>query len=233
MSQSFKLFRLQQIDTQLDATQLRLDEIELILNDNQSVNEAQIGLETAKDILNHARIDLRRAEGNVQTQTLKIEQTEASLYSGKVQNPKELQDLQNESAALKRYLVVLEERLLEAMLVEEGAQEAARLAENNLAQVKSQVGGQHHQLTDEREILQKDMLRLSGEREAALKTIPAEDLNLYSRLRTQRGGIAVAKVSDKSCSACGSTLSTSLLYAARSPNQINCCDLCGRILYAG
>ncbi|MFN2235225.1 MAG: C4-type zinc ribbon domain-containing protein [Anaerolineales bacterium] len=47
-----------------------------------------------------------------------------------------------------------------------------------------------------------------------------------------RAGVAVAKVEDRACKACGSTLTASLNQAARSPSQIVFCDSCGRILYA-
>jgi uncharacterized pyridoxal phosphate-containing UPF0001 family protein len=38
---------------------------------------------------------LKQTEADVEKQRIKIEQTESSLYGGRVQNPKELQDLQN------------------------------------------------------------------------------------------------------------------------------------------
>jgi len=63
--------------------------------------------------------------------------------------------------------------------------------------------------------------------------LPAEDIKLYTNLRESRRGIAVSKVVDKTCSSCGSTINASLLHAARSPTQINTCDVCGRILYTG
>ena len=122
MSQSFKLFRLQQIDSELDKIYSRLNEIEAKLADDLQIRLAQEKVEDAHQEQNDAALQLRRAEVDVQSQRSKIEQSEATLYSGKVKNPKELQDLQNEAEALKRYLTILEDRQLEAMLVLDDAE---------------------------------------------------------------------------------------------------------------
>jgi predicted nucleic acid-binding Zn-ribbon protein len=134
MSDTFKLFRLQQIDSQLDAIKNRLNEIELALSDQRELKLAESRHAAATESLDQVTAELRLAEGEVKAQRLKIEQTEATLYGGKVRNPKELQDLQNESAALKRYLAVLEDRQLEKMIAQEEAQadeaEASRRLED-------------------------------------------------------------------------------------------------------
>ena len=84
---------------------------------------------------------------NVNKQKVKIEQSEASLYSGNVTNPKELQDLQNEAAALKRYLVTLEDRQLEAMLEVETAEQSKQAALDKLEGVKARLADQNKNLT--------------------------------------------------------------------------------------
>jgi predicted nucleic acid-binding Zn-ribbon protein len=213
MSQTFKLYRLQQIDSQLDRIRARLREIEAALQEDQAIKEAQKNLDQAAQHLEAQRKSLQQAEEQVREQRLKIEQTEATLYSGKIHNPKELQDLQNETAALKRYRSTLEDRQIEVMIAVEEAE--AGQSESKQASLNAELG------------------HLETEREAAARSIEAADLTLYNQLRQQRRGVAVAKVSDKACSACGSTLNASLLHAARSPSQIVRCDACGRILYGG
>jgi predicted nucleic acid-binding Zn-ribbon protein len=233
MSRPFKLFRLQQLDSQIDWMGSRLEEINTALQDSEKLRRAEGRVEKQESELGTARKALRSAEENVRMQRLKIEQSEATLYGGKVRNPKELQDLQNEVASLKRYLEVLEDRQLEAMLVEEEAASKLLLAEQQLDQVKSATAQQHGELNRERDGLLKDLEHHMQERIAAVGSIESRDLAVYKKLREKRRGIAVAKVTDRACSACGSTLSTALLHAARSPNQITQCDSCARILYTG
>lgn len=233
MSRSFKLYRLQQIDSQLDWLRMRLKEVETALGDDSDLIQIENQVKNFNEELQKARNLLRSAEFETQQQRIKIEQTEAALYGGKVRNPKELQDLQNESAALKRFLNVLEERQFEAMLSEEEA--AAHYDEicGEQARVQQQHADRLIELQQEKDKLEKDIARFEGERGASAASVDEDDLKMYSQLREKRRGIAVAKVVDRACSACGSTLNAALLSASHSPNQINLCDACGRILYTG
>jgi predicted nucleic acid-binding Zn-ribbon protein len=233
MSQPFKLYRLQQLDSQLDRVQTRLREIETILSEDEQLRLAQSEADEAAIALEQARKALRQAESNVQQQRIKIEQTEAALYGGKVRNPKELQDLQNDAAALKRYRSVLEDRQLEAMLAEEDALAAQFAALARLEKTQADTAQRNQGLLEEKNRLLQESAHINQERTAAAASIPEADLALYEKLRLQRRGIAVSKVTNKACSACGSTLNATLLDSARSPNQLSRCDVCGRILYLG
>jgi predicted nucleic acid-binding Zn-ribbon protein len=233
MSQPFKLYRLQQIDSQLDRCRSRLHEIEIALAEDAAIRRAQKQVEVMENRLQGARKSLKTAEQEVQTQRLKIEQSEATLYGGKVRNPKELQDLHNESAALRRYLSTLEDRQLEAMIRADDAEKAYQEAMDKLEEIKKERAGHHATLLEEQANLQREVARLEVERQAASASIAPDDLHLYEQLREQRSGVAVAKVSDNACAACGSTLSAALLQSARSPNQLTRCATCGRILYKG
>jgi predicted nucleic acid-binding Zn-ribbon protein len=233
MSQPFRLYRLQQIDSQLDRAISRLHEIEIALSEDKAVKKAQSRLEKTEQDLLKAKLDLKRAEQEVQSQRIKIEQNEAALYGGKVRNPKELQDLQNESAALKRFLAVLEDRQLEYMLALDETEQEHENALQKLKKIQAQRSGENAELSDEKVVLLKEVTRLQTEREAASSGIPPDDMQTYTSLRLKRNGVAVAKVADNTCAACGSTLSAALSQAARSPNQLTRCASCGRILYAG
>jgi predicted nucleic acid-binding Zn-ribbon protein len=233
MSQTFNLFRLQQIDSQIDKAQARLRVIEAALAEDEVIRSAKSSLESADKDLETANNALQKAEQAVQDQRLKIEQTESTLYGGKVRNPKELQDLQNEVAALKRYMNVLEDRQLEAMMAVDEAEGTQQAASQALNKVLAAVTEQQSRLRGERTALQAEIASLENERTAASSPISEEDMRLYNQLRTQRRGIAVSKVTNQACSACGATLSAAVLHASRSPDQITRCATCSRILYGG
>lgn len=233
MSQPFKLFRLQQLDSQLDRARARLTEIETTLSQDEVLRQAQVEADNAAADLALARKSLRQSEDNVAQQRIKIEQAEAALYGGKVRNPKELQDLQNDTAALKRYRSVLEDRQLEAMMAEEDALANSSAAIARLEKVRRDLTERDALLLSEKSRLLQEVSHIEEERQAASASIDPSDLALYEKLRTQRRGIAVSKITNKACSACGSTINAALLDAARSPNQLSRCDVCGRILYQG
>lgn len=233
MSQPFKLFRLQQIDSHLDQARSRLKEIETKLTENEELLQVQNCANDAEQKLHIEQQRLKKAEEEAQNQRIKIEQTESTLYGGKVKNPKELKDLENEAVALKKYLIVLEDRLLEAMLSVDEAISTYTHSQNALKIIKIKIDERNKKLEEEKVNISSDIERLDRDRAVAVTSISSPDLILYEQLRIKRHGVAVAQVIEQTCSACGSTLNASLLQSAIAMNQIICCDSCGRILYGG
>ena len=233
MSYSSKFFRLQQIDTQLDHIHTRLKELEILLGENAALQAAEAQHNETDARLQTNRKILRQAEDQVQDQRVKISQNESSLYGGKIRNPKELQDLQNEVASLKKYLVVLEDRQLESMLATEEAENALTSAKSELDQVRASVVEQQAHLLAERTSLTQNTERFEIERQAAEAALVPAEIDIYNQLRKIRNGVAVVKISERSCSACGVNLTPAVIQSASSPSQIARCTSCGRILFPG
>ena len=244
MSAALGLYRLQLIDSRMDKIHARLDEIRQILENDKELRQANKQASETEVNLELARHKLKQAESEVNKQKIKIEQSESNLYSGNVKNPKELQDLQNEVAALKRHLETLEDHQLESMLEEEAKEQVHQSTLDKLERVKARVAEQNQTLTAEQSELNKD---LEWEYAAAIQYIQhassmsgakydsiQKELLIHSQdgLRQQKRGLAIAAVSDGACAACGTTLTPAQLQSARSTAQLNNCPTCGRILYA-
>ncbi len=232
MSAALGLYRLQLIDSRMDEIRARLEKINQILENDLEMRQAKKQISETEGMLQLARHSLKQAETEVNRQKIKIEQSEAKLYSGNVKNPKELQDLQNEVAALKRHQETLEDRQLEAMLEEEATEQAHQAAIEKSERVKARLADQNQTLTTEQSDLNKDLERLNAERSAALSPLDPNLLTDYNQLRQVKRGLAIATVSDGACAACGTTLTPAQLQSARSTAQIINCSTCGRILYA-
>ncbi|MCC7118973.1 MAG: hypothetical protein IT310_10650 [Anaerolineales bacterium] len=232
MSASLGLFRLQQVDSQIDRTNLQLEKIRKTLENDAELKRALTLVETAQKEARTAGLNLKQAEAEVQAQKIKIEQTEASLYSGKVHNPKELQDLQKESASLKKHLAALEERELGALVKVEEAESGLSLARSGLDLIQSKLNDDHKTLFAERSKLSTELERLGQERAASEQPIEPSLLTIYNDLRKQKRGVAVTEFSDNSCASCGAALTAALQQNAKSAKQLAQCPSCGRILYA-
>lgn len=233
MSSAFKLFRLQQVDSQLDQMKARLAEIERLLADDEVIKQAQLTLQEAQKAGDAAQKELSRAEDEVKSIQAKLKENQDTLYGGKVRNPKELQDLQLEADSLTRHVRALEDTELEKMVALEERQSAVQVADDALEAARAQRAVENRTLGSEQNKLLAEVARLEEERSADLGSITQEDLKVYEGLRTSKGGLAVAKVQNKTCGACGAELAASLAQAARSPNELARCDNCKRILYAG
>ncbi|HEY2980648.1 MAG TPA: C4-type zinc ribbon domain-containing protein [Anaerolineales bacterium] len=232
MSAALGLFRLQNVDRQMDAAQARANAILQVLENDAELRAVLGRIEAAQAEKHAARQILLDAEASVKGQQQKILEAENSLYGGSVRNPKELQDLQTDVAALKRHLGTLEERQLEGMMQTESAEAVLVAAQADLEKLNARVGDEHRTLLEEQAGLTKDLQRLAAERQAVLSAIAAQALQTYEDLRQRRRGTAVAEVNENSCSACGTTLAAALQQNARSATQMAYCPSCGRILFA-
>jgi len=233
MSAALGLYRLQQVDSQMDQIRSRLKTIRETLENDRELHAAKETLSTAENLHKQASTALKQSETDVEKQNIKIEQTEASLYSGSVHNPKELQDLQMEVTSLKKYLGTLEERELEAMVYAEEIEKELKSAQDQLTGVQSRLKEQNLDLSYESDVLSKDLERLEDERSAVTKALDEQAIKTYEQLRQQKRGVAISIVNEDACSACGTTLTASQQQSTRSTSQLFYCPTCGRIIYSG
>jgi predicted nucleic acid-binding Zn-ribbon protein len=227
------LFRLQTLDSQIDSHQARLSEIDADLGHHPDLDRARTEEENARAALENARQELRQAEGEARNQQQRIAETDKTLYGGGVSNPKELQDLQEEAASLRRYLSVLEERQLHAMMQCEESEKAVTAAEAARRQQERLRSAAEEKLQAERATLQTTLETIGFQREAAVSAVTAEDLDRYNALRRTKHGMAVVRFESGACGACGVTPSSARMDSARSGQEIIQCGNCGRILYMG
>ncbi|RCK75703.1 MAG: hypothetical protein ANABAC_0994 [Anaerolineae bacterium] len=233
MSQIFLLYRLQQIDLQLDQARSRLIQLNALMENDADLRQAQDDYNRQETIVKELEKKVRLIEQDVQQQNIKIDQSEAALYGGRIKNPKELKDLEDEVKALKKYLRVLEDRQLEAMIHLEEETKTLKDLQNALNQVKQNVFQRNSRYLCEKTDVEKEIQRLENERMIAISSIDTGYYERYQTIRANKKGIAVSRVQDKCCSACGTTLTGGLIQESRSPNHLATCPSCGRILYGG
>lgn len=233
MNQAFPLYRLQQIDTQIDQTTASLNEIEKILAGDESVMNARRSLEALSKQLHHDQQALKQLEFAVKEQQIKIAQTESTLYGGKVRIPKELQDLQKDIASLKKYLAGIEDQQLESMMTVEDREKQVAEAQSALNQAQASFTEKSATLLGQKDHLLRLLDRLKAERNTILPPISEETIHLYDSIRKKKNGVAVTTVKDNSCSVCGASIRPMEIQAARIAPEPVFCSTCGRILYVG
>ena len=233
MSQISNLYRLQQIDSQLDTINSKLISIETMLLDNSSFLASQLIFTEAEELHKYSSKNLRDAENKSYDIRIKIELAEASLYGGKIQNPKELQELQNEVASLKRLLTSYDDKQLDTMMEVEEAEAFVIKSKERLIESQKMQIERNAVLDGEKTKLLSEVDRLISEKKATIPTLLVSDLGMYEQLRNNRNGVAVAKINSRACTACGTTLTAAVVQATQSTGQIIRCPNCGRFLYPG
>jgi predicted nucleic acid-binding Zn-ribbon protein len=232
MNQITRFIRLQQIDSRVDYVILRLEQIRLLLEDDHALRQLFAQQKEFEQRLILKRKDQEMYELAVQEQQIKIQQIEANLYGGKIQNPKELQEIQTEIVSLKKQLSSLENKLLEVMMIVDDGQVEYQVLCEKVDATQDEFKQKNSIILTEQERLIKELENLRAEKKAAENSIPLPDLMLYNRLRLSRGGIAVSTISEGACNSCGATLTPAQEQKVKSSEQKVYCPSCGRILFA-
>ncbi len=229
MSQAESLYSLQEIELRILRNQKRLGEIALALKDNKAIVEAQQQVDIARNILIPLQAKMRDCELEIHSNVEKTKSGEQRLYSGTVNNPKELQDIQQEIASLKKWHVELEDRLLEVMVNVEEAQEALDAAQTNLKTITSDWENDHKDLLNEQEQLATAIAELNLEHGEAIKVVEQKNLKIYKSMKPQKANQPIATLIRRTCGVCGIEQTMATEQEVRRGQELVTCPNCGRI----
>ncbi len=233
MNPAFQLSRLQKIDSEIDQISLRQQEITRLIADQTIVNEIKDRISSLDADLTTNSRDLKKIEEKNNQLQMKLQEDEHALYGGKIRLPRELQDLQNEIASLKKQISGQDEAQITSMMQVEELESKKGEMLKELAEAESAFATRVAGWKGENSSLEKKKENLTTERNAAVQNLESSFIEKYEILRKTKRGLAVAVVVDQACTACGSTLTPADWQAARSPDRLVICSSCGRILYAG
>lgn len=233
MSTVLQLSQLQKIDSRIDEANRRIREIDFTLSSNDQITAAIDALNSAEQLLAVKQRLQEEQEQEAEKIRIKIAQSNASLYGGKIKNPKELKDLQLEIASLQKHLLTIEDQILDTMMLVESCSEEAASKKTALRELQAKYLEINAGLNGERSMLESEIARLQQERKMLSAQIDPEWIAIYENLRSKKRGLALATTKDRSCGACGAILTPADWQSARAPGKLFYCPSCGRILYAG
>jgi uncharacterized protein len=176
--------------------------------------------------------DQQRLEDEIANLTDKAAQHDKTLYSGSISNPRELQAMQDEIAALKRRIGQLEDQELELMeQIEPLDADLARLTAEREASDAS-AASLRASIAEDEVTIDGELEQLRSERAAEAGDIEPELLTEYETLRTQNGGIGIARLVGGSCGGCHLGLSAVEVDRLKKlpPDAPAHCEECGRLL---
>ena len=231
MNTGFQLFQLQEIDSAIDKANLRIDEIKASIMKDTECADAESNYQNLEKRYIESKRIFDELNDEVQSKKLKKAQSESSLYSGTISNPKELQDLQKEISSLSGVISKLEDELLEKLIDLESSEKKMLNGKKNLKETISDFETCKALLLGEKNQLEGILLTQLEQKNSITSQINQTDLEIYQSLRSSKNRIAVSKLVEHSCSICGSSLTASQCQQARSPGKLFFCTSCGRIIY--
>jgi hypothetical protein len=221
------------LDLELDQARRRWREIEAALADSPALVHTRAELNKVEQALRQTTTELKSLELEAQSLNEKIAAEEDRLYSGRIRNPKEMLDIQQELEGLKRRRSALDDQMLAMM--EQAEQQRADLlrCREALAQAEQHFAEDSQRLKAEQAKLRAKVEADLAQREALRRAIPAEDLAIYEALRKKKSnGVAVALIRNGACGQCGAVPPSQLTQQANTGDKLAFCPNCGRILYA-
>jgi hypothetical protein len=233
MSRVELLYRLQEVDAELDARRHRLQEVEASLGETDELVRARERLQREEAGYRRRQARLHDLELKMASLEDKIKSSEQRLYSGTVKNPKDLTSLQEELNYLRRRKSAEEDRLLEAMIGVEEQEATWQDAKAHWETTEATWTASQARLSEERDGLLTRLEELRALRADRQSAVNDADLRTYEDLRRRKNGTAVARLQGNTCACCHVEVPSSRWQQARHGEALVLCSSCGRILYAG
>ncbi len=229
MSIARQLYQLQEVDSELESNEHALNQITRQLGESEVVIETRNKLASERQHLEELTHQQDSVEWDIDDITGKLTTVQEELYSGKIRNPKELTNLQQEIDSLKVKRNHLEDQTLEIMEGVELAKKSVATLDRELKRLETEWQSQQQKLLANLEQLRAVISNLKHKRELLAAEIDSQLVEVYHELKKQRG-TAVAKVEQGICHGCRISLPVTELQRARSGSLVRCSS-CGRILF--
>jgi hypothetical protein len=229
MSLTGQLYKLQQLDLELQSKQQELSDVEHQLSDNKALVVAESNLASQKEQMEDARRKQKSSEWELEDLQEKLRRIDSKLYSGTTKDPKELVNLEKEVRGLKSQIGPKEDALLGLMSQVEEIEAKVKTTTEELARLKREWEQRQETFGPRKSEIETVLAKLRGDRNGLAKQIDSEAFNTYERIRLTRGQ-AVVKVERGKCQGCHITVPTSQWQKAKAGDLIQC-NSCSRILY--
>lgn len=229
MSLAGQLYKLQQLDLELQRKQQELNEVENQLNDNKALVAAESNLVSQKEQVKEAKRNQKSSEWELEDLQEKIRKIDSKLYSGTTKDPKELVNLEKEAKSLKSQIRPKEDALLGLMSQVEEIDATVKITAEELERLKREWEQRQETLRPRKSEIETVLANLRGDRNRLAQQIDSEAFNIYERIRLTTGQ-AVVKVEMGRCLGCQVTVPTSQWQKAKAGDLIQC-NNCSRILY--
>jgi predicted nucleic acid-binding Zn-ribbon protein len=170
---------------------------------------------------------MREREREVEGQRSRLRGRERELMSGRIRNPTELMQMNQEVEHMKASFAEEEEAELHLMEEAELAEATVREAAERVDEARTRSAADEPSLRQELDSAQAELASVKADSETLWAQVAAAAQNAYLRVRAHP---PVAEVDHNQCLSCRVTVTSSGMQVLRKGDDIVHCDNCGRIL---
>jgi len=221
--------QLQVLDADVYAARQRLEAIPQELNElNLREQEGSGALREAGQKLADCAKTKKAWELNLETAAAALRKLNSQLPQ--VKTNKEYTAMQHEIEQGKAKVSDIEEKIL----LEMERSDALAVQEKEFSRqydlLKKELDSGRKTLLEELALMETRLTGLLNQREAVIKTLPANIASVYQRIMQGRHGTAVVPVSGSSCGGCFGGLPPQTINEIKKMEKLVTCETCGRIL---
>jgi uncharacterized protein len=197
------------------------------LASDPTVAEKEEALAAAQQAREAVAVRLRDSDREREAHRSRLRTRERELMSGRIRNPTELMQLNQEVQHLKASFA--EEEDAELRLMEEGelAEQAVVEASERVQDARTRSAGDEPALRRDLESWQSELATVKADTETLWAQVPPAAQQAYLRVRAHP---PVAEVDRNQCLACRVTVTSSGMQVLRKGDDIVNCENCSRIL---
>jgi len=227
------LLQLQRVDSTIDRLQARLAHLpEQAALDALEVKAQELDAQIAERqaVFDDVSTRQRRLDFEVDTLVQKIKAESGRLYSGVVNNAKELQDISREVEALKRRKSVLEDNDLEVMEERDGVEKVLEALTTERSSLAAEIERGRVARDEAAGETGRQLTAAETERQRWVPRVDPQLLEVYDTIRASKGGVGAAAMVDGTCQGCHMRLPAQEAERVRTTGGLVRCDECQRIL---
>lgn len=231
MTEAQALLALQEIDTEVLRAQRRLEELpekRAILEVRHKQREVEQLKAKAGVLVTKLNAELKAHQDEISTLTEKIDCEQKKLEE--TSDHRQVQALTREMDGLRRRRDKVEMESLALMeRIEKASGQVAKVDEalEQLALKEQAFIGKFQERGAE---IQAEIATAKGKRDAAIRHITPPMLERYEQLRESKGGVAVGRLEDATCSACRMSLPAEKVAELNAGPDIGTCTECRRLI---
>ena len=231
MTSPRQLFSLQELDLALAQIDSQVAQAEEEVSFGAALDGLEEALQNESEGLEEFQSQMKTRRVEAETQRERSTHLDGQLYGGEVTSPSALESLEQEAANVRAQVEKIDQELTELSDLIEASQNKCTEMEHRLSQNRSAWEVRQAELTELLSKLSSEREGIAGQRGDLAATLDPAGVQHYEKLRSAKGGLAVAKVARGLCQACRMSLPTQQQQKVRSGRQTVLCSSCGRILF--
>lgn len=204
-----------------------IERVESLLASDPNVASAEEELAAARSRRDAIQLRLRESDRERESHRTRLRSREKELMSGRIRNPTELMQLNQEVQHLKASFAAEEDAELQLMEEGELAEQAVVDASERVQDARTRSAGDEPALRRDLESWQAELATVKADTEALWAQVPPAAQQAYLRVRAHP---PVSEVDRNQCLACRVTVTSSGMQVLRKGDEIVNCENCSRIL---